>query len=157
MKTTFNPPRDEDEDNGINDDYLALTQFPQYKDSPDFKNEDKRKEFLKKNNLRFLRKYQLGAIKAIQSKIKKGGDRFLLEMATGTGKTKVLSLLLVWSYFHKTYEEDSDLSRNFLLITPNIIVLDRIRTDFDGLKIFFEDPLLPPNGYDDQNWNKWDG
>ena len=56
MKTTFNPPRDEDEDNGLNEDYLALTQFPQYKDSPDFKNEDKRKEFLKKNNLRFLRK-----------------------------------------------------------------------------------------------------
>ena len=78
--------------------------------------------------------------------------RLVTKQATGTGKTKVLSLLLVWSYFHKTYEEDSDLSRNFLLITPNIIVLDRIRTDFDGLKIFFEDPLLPPNGYDDQNW-----
>ncbi|RLC26126.1 MAG: hypothetical protein DRH21_02955 [Deltaproteobacteria bacterium] len=33
------------------------------------------------------------------------------------------------------------------MITPNIIVLDRIRTDFDGLRIFFEDPVLPPNGY----------
>jgi type I restriction enzyme R subunit len=94
MKTTFNPPRDEDEDNGINEDYLALTQFPQYKDSPDYKNEDKRKEFLKKNNLRFLRKYQLGAIKAIQSKIKKGGDRFLLEMATGTGKTTTSAAII---------------------------------------------------------------
>lgn len=94
MKTTFNPPRDEDEDNGINDDYLALTQFPQYKDSPDYKNEDKRKEFLKKNNLRFLRKYQLDAIKAIQSKIKKGGDRFLLEMATGTGKTTTSAAII---------------------------------------------------------------
>ena len=94
MKTTFNPPRDEEEDNGINDDYLALTQFPQYKDSPDFKNEDKRKEFLKKNNLRFLRKYQLDAIKAIQSKIKKGGDRFLLEMATGTGKTTTSAAII---------------------------------------------------------------
>ena len=94
MKTTFNPPRDEDEDNGINDDYLALTQFPQYKDSPDYKNENKRKEFLKKNNLRFLRKYQLGAIKAIQSKIKKGGDRFLLEMATGTGKTTTSAAII---------------------------------------------------------------
>ena len=52
---TFNPPREEDEQDGINNDYLALTQFPQYKDSPDYKNEDKRKEFLKKNNLRFLR------------------------------------------------------------------------------------------------------
>jgi type I restriction enzyme R subunit len=94
MKTTFNPPRDEDEDNGINEDYLALTQFPQYKDSPDYKNEDKRNEFLKKNNLRFLRKYQLGAIKAIQSKIKKGGDRFLLEMATGTGKTTTSAAII---------------------------------------------------------------
>ena len=94
MKTTFNPPRDEDEDNGINDDYLALTQFPQYKDSPDYKNDDKRNEFLKKNNLRFLRKYQLGAIKAIQSKIKKGGDRFLLEMATGTGKTTTSAAII---------------------------------------------------------------
>ncbi len=94
MKTTFNPPRDEDEDNGIDEDYLALTQFPQFKDSPDFKNEDKRKEFLKKNNLRFLRKYQLDAIKAIQSKIKKGGDRFLLEMATGTGKTTTSAAII---------------------------------------------------------------
>ena len=94
MKTTFNPPRDEDEDNGINDDYLALTQFPQYKDSPDYKNKDNRKEFLKKNNLRFLRHYQLGAIKAVQSKIKKGGDRFLLEMATGTGKTTTSAAII---------------------------------------------------------------
>ena len=61
-------------------------------------------------------------------------------------------MLLAWSFFHKTYEEDSELSRNFLIITPNIIVLDRIRTDFEGLKIFFDDPLLPQNGYDDKNW-----
>ena len=94
MKTTFNPPRDQDEDNGINEDYLALTQFPKYKNSPDFKNEEKRKEFIKKNNLRFLRKYQLGAIKAIQFKIKKGGDRFLLEMATGTGKTTTSAAII---------------------------------------------------------------
>jgi len=79
--------------------------------------------------------------------------RVVVKQATGTGKTKVLSLLLTWSYFHKTYEEDSDLSRNILLITPNIIVLDRIRTDFDGLKIFFEDPILPPDGYGDRNWH----
>ena len=38
------------------------------------------------------------------------------------------------------------------MITPNIIVLDRIRTDFDGLKIFFNDPILPDNGYCGQDW-----
>src|SRR3989344_3573793 len=78
--------------------------------------------------------------------------RYIIKMATGAGKTKVLSLILAWSYFHKTYESDSQLARNFLVVTPNIIVLDRIRTDFDSLKIFFEDPILPDNGYMGQNW-----
>lgn len=78
--------------------------------------------------------------------------RFVIKMATGSGKTKVLSLVLAWSYFHKLYEEDSTLARNFLLITPNIIVLDRIRRDFDGLKIFYEDPIIPENGYEGHNW-----
>jgi len=78
--------------------------------------------------------------------------RYVLKMATGAGKTKVLSLLIAWSFFHKLYEPDSSLSRNFLVITPNIIVLDRLRTDFDGLKIFFNDPVLPNNGYEGRNW-----
>ncbi|EQD64092.1 type III restriction-modification enzyme helicase subunit, partial [mine drainage metagenome] len=46
----------------------------------------------------------------------------------------------------------SPLARNFLLIAPNIIVLDRLRADFDGLKIFFNDPVLPENGHTGQNW-----
>ncbi|MBU4304311.1 MAG: DEAD/DEAH box helicase family protein [Candidatus Omnitrophica bacterium] len=78
--------------------------------------------------------------------------RLVIKMATGSGKTKVMSLLLAWSYFHKLYEPDSELSRNFLLITPNIIVLERIKTDFDGLKIFYQDPVLPDNGYEGRNW-----
>lgn len=72
--------------------------------------------------------------------------RYVLKIATGAGKTKVLSLLIAWSFFHKLYETDSPLSRNFLIIAPNIIVLDRLRTDFDGLKIFFNDPILPAMG-----------
>jgi type III restriction enzyme len=78
--------------------------------------------------------------------------RYVLKMATGAGKTKVLSLLIAWSFFHKHYEIDSILSRNFLLIAPNIIVLDRLRSDFDGLKIFFQDPVLPDNGFFGKNW-----
>jgi len=78
--------------------------------------------------------------------------RYVIKMATGSGKTKVLSLVLAWSYFHKLYEPESALARNFLVITPNIIVLDRIRADFDGLKIFFEDPVLPENGYEGRDW-----
>lgn len=78
--------------------------------------------------------------------------RFVVKMATGAGKTKVLSLLMAWSYFHKLYETGSALARNFLLITPNIIVLDRLRADFDGLRIFFNDPVLPNNGHAGRNW-----
>lgn len=78
--------------------------------------------------------------------------RFVTKMATGSGKTKVLSLIIAWSYFHKLYEQDSTLARNFLLIAPNIIVLDRLRTDFDGLRIFYSDPILPDDGYENQNW-----
>lgn len=78
--------------------------------------------------------------------------RFVVKMATGSGKTKVISLILAWAYFHKTYEEDSGLARNFLLITPNIIVLERIKTDFEGLRIFYGDPILPDDGYEGQNW-----
>ena len=78
--------------------------------------------------------------------------RYVLKMATGAGKTKVLSLLIAWCFFHKLYEADSALSRNFLVIAPNIIVLDRLRADFEGLKIFFNDPILPPNGSEGRNW-----
>ncbi len=78
--------------------------------------------------------------------------RYVAKMATGAGKTKVLSLILAWSYFHKLYKEGSELARNFLVIAPNIIVLDRLLADFNGLKIFFEDPVLPDNGYEGQNW-----
>ena len=78
--------------------------------------------------------------------------RFVVKMATGAGKTKVMSLVLAWSFFHKLYEPTSNLSRNFLVITPNIIVLDRIYKDFQGLRIFFEDPVLPDNGVDGRNW-----
>ncbi|OGZ29431.1 MAG: type III restriction endonuclease subunit R [Candidatus Niyogibacteria bacterium RIFCSPLOWO2_01_FULL_45_48] len=78
--------------------------------------------------------------------------RFVIKMATGAGKTKVMSLVVAWAYFHKKYEKNSSLAKNFLLITPNVIVFERIKNDFGGLKIFFSDPVLPDNGYHGQNW-----
>jgi type III restriction enzyme len=78
--------------------------------------------------------------------------RFVVKMATGSGKTKVLSLALAWSFYHKLYEPESALARNFLVIAPNIIVLDRIYKDFKGLRIFFEDPVVPDNGLEGRSW-----
>ncbi|MEI6573238.1 MAG: DEAD/DEAH box helicase family protein [Alphaproteobacteria bacterium] len=77
---------------------------------------------------------------------------YVMKLATGAGKTKVMSLLMTWSYFHAFYEKDSPLSTNILLIAPNIIVLDRLRSDFEGNRIFYEDPLLPENGYEGRDW-----
>ena len=74
-------------DEDVNEDYIVLTQIPDYKESPDFKDQNLKENFIQKNKLRFLRPYQLEALKAIQESAKNGNDRFLLEMATGTGKT----------------------------------------------------------------------
>ncbi|MEX2304938.1 MAG: DEAD/DEAH box helicase family protein [Waddliaceae bacterium] len=79
--------------------------------------------------------------------------RYVCKMATGAGKTKVISLVMAWAYFHKLYEKDSDLAQNFLLIAPNIIVLERLMADFDGLKVFHEDPVLPDNGFEGRDWH----
>ena len=42
--------------------------------------------------------------------------RFVLKQATGTGKTKVLALIVAWAFFHRKYETNSELSNNFLII-----------------------------------------
>ena len=79
--------------------------------------------------------------------------RLVTKMATGSGKTKVMSLLLLWSYFNRLYENNNELSSNFLIIAPNIIVLDRLKADFDNLNIFKKDPCVPQNSFLDQDWN----
>ena len=88
-----------------------------------------------------------------ESSIEDDWLRLVLKQATGTGKTKVLTLIMVWSYFCKNNEIDSELSKNFLLIAPNTIVLDRLRSDIEGLRVFNDDPLIPYNNYDGKEWN----
>lgn len=71
----------------VREDYIVLTQRPNYAADPSWKNEAERPLFIKKNKLRFLRPYQMNAVHALQQTVKEGKDRFLFEMATGTGKT----------------------------------------------------------------------
>jgi len=52
-----------------------------------WKNDAERPGYIKTNKLRFLRPYQLKAIESLQRAVRDGKDRFLFEMATGTGKT----------------------------------------------------------------------
>ena len=71
----------------ITPDYIAVIREPRYAESPEYQDLDTRPQFLKEHGLRMLRKYQVNALKAMQESAKAGNQRFLFEMATGTGKT----------------------------------------------------------------------
>ncbi|MFA7082841.1 MAG: DEAD/DEAH box helicase family protein, partial [Bacteroidales bacterium] len=71
----------------VREDYIAVVKNPKYSEAPEYQNPESRIKFLKDSGLRFLRAYQLNAVKALQKSVKKGNQRFLFEMATGTGKT----------------------------------------------------------------------
>jgi type I restriction enzyme R subunit len=78
----------------IQKDYIALTQLPNYASEAGWKNPEERESFIERNRLRFLREYQREAIKALQHSVKSGQNRFLFEMATGTGKTLTAAAII---------------------------------------------------------------
>ena len=81
----------------IADDYVVLTQRPATHRKPLGRTSLMRARFIEGNSLRFLRPYQKKAIVAIQQAVKRGSDRFLLEMATGTGKTLTSAAIITSS------------------------------------------------------------
>jgi type III restriction enzyme len=70
--------------------------------------------------------------------------RFGFKMATGSGKTWVMAMTIVWARFHKLRVPGSDLSTNFLIVAPNVIVYQRLERDFGSNQIFNNIPLIPP-------------
>ncbi len=70
--------------------------------------------------------------------------RYCIKMATGSGKTKGMALAVVWQYFNAVAEGRDDFARTFLIIAPNVIVFERLKTDFAGGRIFRADPMIPP-------------
>ena len=85
QKVTPNPQRLIEEQ--VGDDYIVRTQRPNYPSEAAWQNEAERPGYIQANKLRFLRPYQLKAIHRLQAAVGDGKDRFLFEMATGTGKT----------------------------------------------------------------------
>ena len=90
----FKPDNQRLADEEVNDDYITLTQNPNFKDDPRYQKEDTREQYLWDENLRILRPYQLKAIHALQKSAEAGNDRFLFEMATGTGKTLISAAVI---------------------------------------------------------------
>ena len=79
--------------------------------------------------------------------------KYAFKLATGTGKTKCMSLVIVWSYFHALREPESEMTTRFLLIAPGLTVYERLLEDFGGGKIFDADPLIPPAWQSDWHLN----
>jgi type III restriction enzyme len=69
--------------------------------------------------------------------------RYCVKMATGSGKTKVMSLAITWQYFNAMRENEEDYAKTFLIIAPNVIVFERLKQDFESRRIFQTDPLFP--------------
>jgi type I restriction enzyme R subunit len=107
----------------VADDYVALTQRPSYASEAAWKNEAERSRFIEVNGLRFLRSYQKRAIVAIQQAVAKGSDRFLLEMATGTGKTLTSAAII------KLFLRTGNARRVLFLV-------DRLELEDQALKAF---------------------
>lgn len=84
----WNPDREALASEVVEIDYIASIQMPDYAERPEWNGSvEASKDFIWTNGLRFLRHYQLKAIEALQRAVAEGKDRFLFEMATGTGKT----------------------------------------------------------------------
>jgi type III restriction enzyme len=75
--------------------------------------------------------------------------RLGFKMATGSGKTMAMSLCIAWSYFHAIREPASPMTPSFLVIAPNVIVFERLKTDFADAATFRTNPLVPPEWTDD--------
>jgi len=75
--------------------------------------------------------------------------KYCFKMATGSGKTFVMELAMVWQYFNKLYESNGKYSSHYLIITPNIIVFDRLKESFQNAREIKKYPFIPPEWRDD--------
>jgi type III restriction enzyme len=69
--------------------------------------------------------------------------RYCIKMATGSGKTKVMAMAVAWQYFNAKVEGRDDYASTFLILAPNVIVFERLSTDFANGAAFRSDPLIP--------------
>ena len=110
----------------VDKDYIVLTQRPGYASEAGWKIADEQPVYIQTNKLRFLRDYQLDAVHALQKAAKKDKDRFLFEMATGTGKT--LTAAAVIKLFLRTGN-----ARRVLFLVDRLELEDQARKVFTAL------------------------
>ncbi len=109
--------------------------------------------FIRNNELQLWPQQKEAVLRVIYSyEIRKNelGNKYLLKIVTGGGKTLIIASIIAWlKYAHSTEFE------KFILICPNLIVKDRLAIDFvrsqdNNYKTVFEKWSLTP----DENINK---
>jgi type I restriction enzyme R subunit len=78
----------------VDKNYIALSQKPDFLQDPSYIHVATQDKYIRKNKLKILRGYQVKAIQAIQHSAQDNHSRFLLEMATGTGKTLTCAAII---------------------------------------------------------------
>ncbi len=99
--------------------------------------------------------------------IPKDGDlaRLCSKMATGSGKTVVMAMLIAWQVLNKvTYSQDARFSKNILVIAPGLTVKERLKVLYPfGKGNYYDEFSVVPAGLIDKlrqgkihviNWHK---
>ena len=108
------------------DTILADIKLPNIKSYAKFIDVSTRKEFLDNQRIKLLRDYQVDAVNAIINSAKNGNSRFLLEMATGTGKTLTCAAIIEIFLSSKN-------AHRVLFLVDRIELEKQAKRSFDGV------------------------
>jgi type III restriction enzyme len=92
--------------------------------------------------------------------------RLCSKMATGSGKTIVMAMLIAWQILNKvTYPQDKRFSKNIFVVAPGLTVKSRLQVLIPGPNDYYREFSLIPTGLEDKlrqgkvlvrNWHKLD-
>lgn len=130
----------------VDEGYIARSQMPDFEQAPAWvAGGDDCNSFVADNKLKIMRKYQVRAVEAIQQSATEGKTKYLLEMATGTGKT--LTCAAIIKLFLKTGN-----AKRILFLVDRIELEEQAQTAFkQALGSDFESVIYKKNRDD---WGK---
>jgi type III restriction enzyme len=82
-----------------------------------------------------------------------GGEfhRVCCKMATGSGKTIVMAMLIAWQILNKvTYPQDKRFSKNVFVVAPGLTVKSRLQVLIPGQGDYYQEFQLIPPGLEDK-------
>lgn len=104
--------------------------------------------FLKESSSKTGNHFFLNELNKINKNFNENLPRLAYKMATGSGKTIVMGMTIVWNIINKFFNKtDKRFSNQFIILTPGITIKDRLRVLDPSAKdnIYQEYDLLPIN------------